>query len=52
MLMKVLDFKELSHYWVVPQLSIVGLCIDLKNTGCSWLQVFELNSALLWSNSV
>lgn len=51
MLMKLLDFKEISHCQVVPRLSIAGLCIDVKDTGCSWLQVFELNSALSWSNS-
>lgn len=51
MLMKVLGFKELAHGEVVPQLSVVGLCVDLKSAGCS-LQVFELKSALLWSNSM
>lgn len=52
MLMKVLDFNEISHGQVVPQLSHVGLCIDLKGSDCSWLEVFELNSAFLWSNSM
>jgi len=46
MLIKLLDFKEISHCKVVPRPSIVGLCIELKDTGCFWLQVFELNSAL------
>lgn len=51
MLMKVLDFKEISHCQVVPQLSVVGFCIEPKGAACSWLQVFQLNSALSWSNS-
>lgn len=51
MLMKLLGFKEISHCQVVPWLFIVELCIDLKDTGCSWLQGFELNFALFWSNS-
>lgn len=51
MLMKLLDFKEISLCQVVPRLSIVGLYIDLKDSGCSWLQVFELNSTLTWNNS-
>lgn len=51
MLMKLLDSKEIPHCQVVPRLSMVGLCVDLKDVGCSWLQVFELNSALSWSNS-
>lgn len=46
MLIKLLDFKEISHCQVVPRWSVVALSIDLKDTGCSWLQVVELNSLL------
>lgn len=46
MLIKLLDFKEISHCQVVPRWSIVALSTDLKDMGCSWLQMFELNSLL------